>query len=422
MINLINFLIYSGLCMAIFLLFYMLILKKETCFKFNRIYLLATSLLALILPLLKLPILNAQPLLYNIPTVFTLPEIVVIGYGVPDPQVLESNISSWILPGIYFAGVGILAIKLLLEILKIYSFSRISNETYDPELKIKIVENSSNTATFSFLNKIYWNEDAKLSLSEKRQILLHEKVHVDQKHSLDILFFEIMYIIFWPNLLIRLYKKEIMDVHEFLADSRVVSQLNFSAYANLIARQFIGQSNLNLAHSFSRSNPLKRIKMMEINKKTAFSKMFLTLPLVLLTLFLLACMKESIEPNFIESEALISQKVDLKENTTASEVFTVVEEQPMPVGGYDQYYRKIAREIKYPVEARRAGIEGKVYVQFIVNEDGSLSDIEVIKGIGGGCDEEAVEAIGLSDKWEAGKQRGQNVRVRMVLPISFKLG
>ncbi|MEQ8928146.1 MAG: energy transducer TonB [Fulvivirga sp.] len=105
----------------------------------------------------------------------------------------------------------------------------------------------------------------------------------------------------------------------------------------------------------------------------------------------------------------------------ADEVFTIVENQPTPIGGLAAFYAYINENIKYPAAARRMSIQGKVFVQFIVNKDGRLSDIKVIKGIGSGCDEEAVRVLQNAEPWNPGKQRGVAVRVKMVIPIHFML-
>jgi protein TonB len=88
----------------------------------------------------------------------------------------------------------------------------------------------------------------------------------------------------------------------------------------------------------------------------------------------------------------------------------------------ESFYRDyLAKELRYPNEARRLGIEGKIYIQFIVEKDGMLSNIEIVRGIGGGCDDEAFRVIQQAPAWNAGQIRGQNVRQRMVMPIIFKL-
>ena len=110
------------------------------------------------------------------------------------------------------------------------------------------------------------------------------------------------------------------------------------------------------------------------------------------------------------------------EEETSDEIFMVVEDQPTPQGGMSAFYAYVGKNMKYPSQARRMGIEGKVFVQFVVDKDGSISQVQAIKGIGAGCDEEAVRVLKSAPKWKPGKQRGRPVRVRMVLPITFKLG
>ena len=110
------------------------------------------------------------------------------------------------------------------------------------------------------------------------------------------------------------------------------------------------------------------------------------------------------------------------EEEVADEIFTIVEDQPQPKGGMAAFYEYIGKKLKYPAQARRMGIEGKVFVEFVVDKDGTITNVKAIKGIGAGCDEEAIRVIQSSPKWNAGKQRGRPVRVRMILPITFKLG
>jgi periplasmic protein TonB len=100
--------------------------------------------------------------------------------------------------------------------------------------------------------------------------------------------------------------------------------------------------------------------------------------------------------------------------------YIFVEKKPEPVFGFDNFYKELSTSMKYPSPARRMGIEGKVFVEFVVNKNGEPIDLKVIRGIGSGCDEEAMRVLALT-KWEPGKQRGKPVRVRMVLPIFFKL-
>ncbi len=119
-------------------------------------------------------------------------------------------------------------------------------------------------------------------------------------------------------------------------------------------------------------------------------------------------------------ETIVVQAEEPKEET--DEIFTVVEESAAPKGGMQAFYKFVGEKIKYPAQARRMGIEGRVFVEFVINKDGSLSDVRAIKGIGAGCDEEAVRIVQSSPAWSPGKQRGKPVKQRYTLPIIFKLG
>jgi protein TonB len=123
-------------------------------------------------------------------------------------------------------------------------------------------------------------------------------------------------------------------------------------------------------------------------------------------------------------ETVIEEVVfeDAPEEEEADQIFTIVEDQPTPNGGMAAFYQFVQKKLKYPAQARRMGIEGKVFVQFVVDKDGTLTDVQAVKGIGAGCDEEAVRVLKSAPKWKPGKQRGRSVRVRMILPITFKLG
>lgn len=110
------------------------------------------------------------------------------------------------------------------------------------------------------------------------------------------------------------------------------------------------------------------------------------------------------------------------EEEVAEEVFMIVEDPATPPGGYEAFYKYVADKLKYPAQARRMGIEGKVYVQFVVDKDGTLTEVQAVKGIGAGCDEEAVRVIKGAPKWSPPKQRGKPVKQRIILPITFRLG
>ncbi|MCF6361238.1 MAG: energy transducer TonB [Cyclobacteriaceae bacterium] len=125
----------------------------------------------------------------------------------------------------------------------------------------------------------------------------------------------------------------------------------------------------------------------------------------------------------ITDETVIEETIfeEPEEEEVADEIFNIVETYPSFPGGNKAFYKYISKKMKYPPQARRMGIEGKVFVQFVVDENGNISDVKLMRGVGAGCDEEAIRVIKNSPKWNPGKQRGKAVKVRMVLPITFKL-
>ena len=104
-----------------------------------------------------------------------------------------------------------------------------------------------------------------------------------------------------------------------------------------------------------------------------------------------------------------------------TEIFTVVEENPTFPGGDEARIQFLTSNMKYPTMARESGIQGKVYVTFVVEKDGRVTDVKILRGIGGGCDEEAVRVVKAMPRWNPGKQRGKSVRVQFTLPIQFTL-
>jgi protein TonB len=124
----------------------------------------------------------------------------------------------------------------------------------------------------------------------------------------------------------------------------------------------------------------------------------------------------------VEEDAVVEDIVfeEAPAEEPVEQIFEVVEEQPEPEGGIEAFYKFVGKELRYPAQANRMGVEGRVFVQFVVDEKGNVSDVKAVKGIGAGADEEAVRVIKLT-KWKPGKQRGRAVKVRMIMPVMFKL-
>jgi len=126
-----------------------------------------------------------------------------------------------------------------------------------------------------------------------------------------------------------------------------------------------------------------------------------------------------VEQNEIIEEYVAPEVVE--EEVVEQEIFQIVEEMPQFPGGEAKLMEYVAKNIKYPQIARETGIQGRVFVGFVVEPDGSISNVKLLRGIGGGCDEEAMRVIKSLPKWKPGKQRGKAVRVSYQIPVFFKL-
>ena len=173
-------------------------------------------------------------------------------------------------------------------------------------------------------------------------------------------------------------------------------------------------------NNFNQFQTKKRIQMMAKAASSPFQRLrFLTLiPAVGTLLFVFSCEKEGMLPQ--------PSVEDLRNATVlldpSDEIFDVVEQQPNPPGGMAGWNQYLSENLKYPYQARRMGIEGTVIVVFEIHKDGVVRNPEILRGIGGGADQEAVRIVLNSPRWEPGRQQGREVVTRMRLPIRFKLG
>jgi len=137
--------------------------------------------------------------------------------------------------------------------------------------------------------------------------------------------------------------------------------------------------------------------------------------------------EEEIEIDFdveVLEETVIEEVIfeEAPEEEVSDEIFLIVEEKPTPKGGMVAFYQWISQTLRYTKQAARMGIEGKVFVQFVIDKDGSITNAQIVKGIGAGLDKEALRVVNLAPKWQPGKNRGKPVKVKMIIPIHFVLG
>jgi TonB family protein len=414
MIAFMNYLIEANLSLLVLLAFHKVVFHKETNFSFQRYFLLSGIVFSLAVPLFHFS---------KIPSGM----IPVFSDGIPllsIPEVEFSNTSkSWfnssdILWGIYLTGVAIFAIIFLSRIVKLIGVIR--STPIVTVGRFKIIESKNFNGTFSFFHFIFIGGAETISATEKQQIVDHEQVHARKLHSLDVLVLNLLSIVFWFNPFIPVYKKSFIQLHEFEADARAVKNHDVNTYCNLLARVALQSFGFSLANHFNNSLTIKRIAMIKsIKKKIRGWKLFLSATLFLCMFYLLACNDQVAEksPSVPRPEA----KKDQASKLSSDQVYLVVEEPPTYPGGLDKLELFIQQNLKYPKKAVEKGLEGTVYISFIVEKDGTVSESAIVKGIDEECDAEALRVVEQLEPWTPGKQSGKEVRVKFVVPIKFKL-
>ncbi len=415
------YLFESGLSLAVLFTIYWVFLKKDTYFNRNRLYLSLSVLLALIIPLLNIPITTR---IGNIARFIDLEEVLIRPQAGPSlPSVLMAkSVSLAIL--IYLTGLSFFSGILAFRLFQIWKWA-IKGET-SIHANIRITRINDNISPFSFFNRIYIPKEC---CNEKmfNDILNHEKIHIQQFHSLDIILVELLIIFQWFNPFVWLYRSTFKEIHEYTADSLLLKNgTSIKDYQNMIMNQVLGIQFFPLGNNFNKSLIKKRIIMMSKNKSSILTnmKLLIMFPALIALVFAFSCSKNE---RSLNNESQNSNDEILTTSPGASlaqdDLFFIVEEMPKfgEQEGMDDFNQYIATNLKYPRKAAKKGISGKVFVQFIVEKDGSVSNVKVVRGIDPLLDAEAARVIEASPKWTAGKQRGQKVRVNYTLPINFAL-
>ena len=422
------------ICMGIFYLFYYLLLRKETDHQFVRIYLLSALVVSFLIPLtdfqlIASPLEQVNPIIYLEEFLFT---------DNPDQTVITDPADSmwgWYL--LYWIVSGCLLMKLVWEFTKLYQLSRkhITGgiESYKG---CKVVLHDGGLPTFSFMKTIYLATSDLQPEEAKLKILAHEQSHIAGAHSYDRLLVELARITCWFNPMIYLYKHALTLSHEYIADKESVNDGEQQQYVNLLVNQTLSNLGLSLGShfgrksgilsewplSFNKSQTLKRIKMIKNKRKSSKLKYIIPVLAVVISVVVISCMEdEAIEAAQPEIENSANTVIAGEPEVIEGPIFTVVENKPEYPGGDAEMYKHLGTSINYPQTARDAGIEGRVFVQFIVKDNGELADVKVVKGVDPALDAEALRVISEMPAWNPGQQRGINVNVRMVLPVFFKL-
>jgi TonB family protein len=255
---------------------------------------------------------------------------------------------------------------------------------------------------------------------------------VSQWHSIDVILSEIICILCWTNPFVWLLKREVRHNLEYLADNTVLKSgydsKSYQYHLLGLAHQ-TNQAAANLYNNFNVLHLKNRIRMM--NKKRTRSigrtKYLLFLPLAAMLILLsnieavARITKELALPTEPENGITVIPEKAQTNQQKQKKVLTAVDVMPQFPGGDGELLAFLAKSIKYPMEAQTSGTQGRVICAFDVNEDGSISDIEVIRGVDPLLDAEAVRVLGTMPKWTPGRNRGEAVAVRYTVPIIFHL-
>ncbi|MHB8206099.1 TonB family protein [Mucilaginibacter sp.] len=438
-----QYLLLVNIYLVLFYGFYALLLRKETFFQLNRVYLVSAVALSFFIPVIQAG---------WVQNLFITQEVHYAVYGsqitisqlkpVADAQVSLGEILAYL----YFIGVLFLVGRLIWQLVVLN----------------KIIKTDQLGVAYSFFRTIKVDGNANNSV-----INAHEQVHAQQWHSADVFIIEAVMIINWFNPVVYFYRRAIKHVHEFIADSHAIKEVDNKAdYAMLLLSQTFETPTHNLvSHFFNHSLLKQRIIMLQKNKsqRVKLLKYGLSAPLFVLMLVLSsATVNNSKAVKVINLKAaqvlatpaitirVKNKPVDLSIQTPAhtitiakakeqtaektavigitdtvakndSQIFAAVEQEPSFMGGTDAFYRFLARNTVYPEAMRANNIQGKVIVTFVVEKDGSLSNVRALKGPGYGANEEAVRVVSLSPKWTPGYQNGKPVRVQFTTSLMFSL-
>ncbi len=415
-----NFLIYllqSGINLSVLYMIYWLFMRKDTFFKLNRYYLLLSAGISLLLPLINIK-LTVDPeettYLYLLNPVIVTPDKVA-------HSISGSLNLSQILLILYLTVLSVLLFRFLYQCSRILLLIR--KFGIQKHNGLNIVFTNSDYSPFSFFNLIFLS-DAIADSEQLDQIITHEKIHIKQRHTIDLVILEMISMLQWFNPVVWFYRRTIRHIHEFLADEGVLAKgVKKIDYQKMLVNQIFGMQVNYLSNNFNHSQLKRRLSMMSRTKtnRLALLKMAFVVPLAVTLTFMFSV---SITERIIAQEK--TDKVEQKTTQNNSEkqkdsVYVVVKDMPSFPGGDAARMKFLTENIKYPELARKKGIQGRVFVTFVVEKDGQISNIKVLRGIGGGCDEEAVRVISMMPKWKPGIDNGKPVRFQFNLPIKFSL-
>ena len=454
------YILKSSVCLAAFYLFYRLLLSRETFHRFNRFALLGILLLSCLLPLIEVSV-QQETGVHQ--TMMSLEQWLLLAEAMNSVGVqAQETTVTWIqvalllyLMGIlFFAFRNMYSLLRLLVLLKSGRREQLGNYVADKKGVALIVHNKE-IAPFSWMRYIVISQK---DLDENgREILIHELAHIHNRHSLDLLVADICIFFQWFNPASWLLKQELQNIHEYEADETVIKEgVDAKQYQLLLIKKAVGTRLYSMANSFNHSKLKKRITMMLKEKSSPWARMKYLYVLPLAAIAVTAFARPEISSTAQEISAVkvndlaaivetkvaesmgnvlqapvvkvlpkdttkmvkVSTKADDQVNGT---VFDVVEYMPEYPGGMPALMEYLRENLRYPESAYKAGKQGRITVQFIVDKDGSIKAPKVLSSISEDLDAEAIRLVKSFPNWKPGMQKGQPVAVRYTVPVMFRL-
>ncbi|WP_116790555.1 M56 family metallopeptidase [Flavobacterium psychrotrophum] len=404
----VTFLLKSTIAMAVLFGIYHLFLEKEKMHRFNRFYLLGALVFSLILPFVSI---QDMPGLYSA----ELPELILT-----DKADAETGHTA----GWYIAVVAVYALVALLFLVRFISGIRAFYKTSYINKVVKkyryiFVLVDGLPLPYTFANMVFVNRSEYEHNAIPEQLFIHELAHARQWHTLDVVFIEILKMVFWFNPLLYFYKRAMQLNHEFLADQAVVQQGNDTLqYLELLLEKASYKTNVKLAHNLNFLITKKRLDMITktSNPIKKIIKQMAVLPLAIAMIFV-SCADDNTDTKSTEVQKIA------KDNTEQNgEVYNLdaLQKQPEFPGGISSFMGTIQKSFAMPEIDK--DLTAKIYLSFVIETNGEITNIKVIKDPGYGLGEEAARALSsIEKKWQPGELNGVPVRTSFTLPITINI-
>ena len=438
------YILRSAICLVLFYLGYRLLLNRDTFHRFNRYALLSGFVLAALLPFVRVAVEQPSPLGQ---AMYDMEEWMRLATPV-EPAAVASPAFSFYSIGlaIYLVGMLFFAVRFLWGVANLFRLIRSGHCERLADGGWLVVHRLP-LAPFSWLRYIFLSECDMQSKPEL--ILAHEQAHIRMGHTWDLLFTELFLWLQWFNPAAWLLRKELQSVHEFEADAAVLGMgYDSKEYKLLLIEKAVGSSRYTLANSLNHSSLINRITMMQKRKSNPWARMKYAFVLPVAATAMAAFARPEISRQMAEiSSAKITDLSRMVQTaaaemprpeavdtmTTSKEVTVIgyaqftdkvyesVEVMPEFPGGQAELLKFVAKSIKYPTEAQRRGAQGRVIVKFVVETNGSISNIHVVKGIDPLLDAEAIRVCTTMPTWAPARQEGKAVRCYYTIPVTFRL-